>query len=53
MRHQARGDVRAARDLCQSAADVADFGQAVDGDFDQLDARGNPRAARALIVCSM
>jgi hypothetical protein len=30
--------IRTARDLCQSAADVAHFSQAVDGDLDQLDA---------------
>ncbi len=38
MRHQSRRDIRAAGDLCQSAADVAHFRQAVDGDLDQLDA---------------
>ncbi len=40
MRDQARRYIRAARDLCESGADVADFGQTVDRDFDELYAPG-------------
>ena len=36
VRDQPGGDAGPLRDLCQSAADVADFGQAVDRDFDEL-----------------
>jgi hypothetical protein len=36
VRHEPRGDARAPRDLRQGGADVADFGETVDGDLDEL-----------------